>query len=142
MTGARPDEAAQFGNDNINWETGEIWLLTLKKRKRSIGGLRRRYFAIKSLGPRFEELIKKLVAHPETGLFFVNRASGKPYAPRYVQEVFHGAVNAAGIVKRVSLVPYDLRGSLPASRDDRRQLPPATVRDGPCRFEGALALSR
>lgn len=33
-TGARPEEATLFGKNNVDWSTGEIWLLTGKKRKK------------------------------------------------------------------------------------------------------------
>jgi integrase len=115
-TGARPEEAALFGRENINWETDEIWILTLKKRKKAVGGIRRRYFKIKELGPRFEALLKEIVPHPTTGLLFGNQATGQPYVARYVQNVFHRAVKAAGIIKRVPLIPYDLRGTFAAHR--------------------------
>lgn len=115
-TGARPEEAEQFGKDNVNWETGEIWLLTGKKKKKAAGNPRRRYFKIKSLGPRFEALLRSLTPHPVTGLYFCRATTGKPYISRYVLKVFDKAVTAAGITKRLPLVPYDLRGTYATHR--------------------------
>ena len=115
-TGARPEEAELFGKDNVNWETGEIWILTGKKRKRDGGTPRSRYFRIKSLGPRFEELLKSLVAHPATGRYFCNPMTGAPYAARYVLNVFGKASVAAGISKRLPVTPYDLRGTFATHR--------------------------
>lgn len=115
-TGARPEEAELFGKDNVNWETGEIWILTGKKRKKDAGNARRRYLKIKSLGPRFEELLRSLTPHPVSGLYFCNQETGVPYSSRYVLKLFNKAITEAGITKRKPVVPYDLRGTYATHR--------------------------
>jgi integrase len=115
-TGARPEEAALFGKNNVNWETGEIWLHTIKKHRKDTNPNTRRYFKIKSLGPRFEALLKSLVPHPVSGLYFCNPKDGNPYVARYVLKVFDRAISATGITKRLPVVPYDLRGTFAMHR--------------------------
>ena len=110
-TGARPEEAASFGRENINPEMEEIWLNTGKKRKKDAGIVHKRYFKIKSLGPRFEVLLKSLTPHPGSGLFFCNPETGKPYTSRYTLKVFGTVMQATGIKKRLPVTPYDLRGT-------------------------------
>ena len=113
-TGARPDEACQFGRDNISTDGKEIWIITTKKRKTDGDANRKRRFRVASLGPHFQELLTSLVAHPETGLFFCNPATGRRYVARYLQLTFKKAVAEAGIERRV--VPYDLRGTFAMHR--------------------------
>jgi integrase len=125
-TGARPEEAEQFSKNNLSWESEEIWILTGKRRKKDAGVIRKRYFKIKSLGPRFEELLRNLKPHPATGLYFCHPETGLPYSHRYVVKVFDKAIEAAGITKRASVTPYDLRGTFATHRamvvDGFRQL--------------------
>lgn len=115
-TGARPEEAAHFGKDNVNWETGEIWILSGKSRKKNVGNAHRRYLKIKSLGPRFETLLRSMIPHPVSGLYFYSKETGEPYSPRYVLKVFARAIKDAGIAKRMPVVPYDLRGTYATHR--------------------------
>ncbi len=112
-TGARPGEASQFGRENINWERGEISLLNSKQKKGS-RRLTHRYLKIKSLGPRFEELLKSLVPHPVSRLFFCHQDTGKPYSRIHLARVFKKALQKSGINKKA--VAYDLRGTFAVHR--------------------------
>lgn len=67
-----------------------------------------------SLGPRFQELLLSLVAHPETGLYFCNPETGQRYVARYLQLTFTKAAEAAKLGRRVT--PYDLRGTFAMHR--------------------------
>lgn len=109
LTGARPSEALLFGKDNIDRANGEIWLHTLKKRGKKI---HRRYFPIKSLGPRFEALLARLTPHPTTGLYFC-KPNGKPYGVCWIDRIF-GKISGAADLTEVK--PYDLRGTFAMHR--------------------------
>jgi integrase len=113
LTGARPGEANQFGKENIDWEKGEVWLLNSKRKKTSRKN-ERRYLKIKSLGPRFGELLKSLTPHPVSGLFFCNPKTGNPYAGVYLARVFRKALLKSGVNKPA--VSYDLRGTFATHR--------------------------
>jgi integrase len=108
-TGSRPNEAYQFGKDNVLWDRGEIWILNSKKKKSGTPGERKRYFKIRSLGPKFQALLRGLTPHPTTGLFFYNPKTGKSYAPNYYQSTFREAMTAAKFNRRI--VAYDFRGT-------------------------------
>jgi integrase len=108
-TGARPNEACRFGKDNVLWDRGEIWIFNSKKKKSSTGGERKRYFKIRSLGPKFEALLRSSQPHPSTGLYFCNPSNGKRYGATHLQETFRSATQTAGLNRRV--VAYDLRGT-------------------------------
>ncbi len=109
LTGARPGEAVLFGKDNLDWPRGEIWIHTLKKRK---GGLHKRYFSIATLGARFEKLLRRLEAHPESGLYFADRF-GKPLSLNTVEHAFQRARKLASMDE---VTPYDLRGTFAMHR--------------------------
>ena len=113
-TGARPDEACQFGRANISATGKEIWIVIGKRRIRDADKPRSRRFRVGSLGPRFQELLLSLAPHPETGLFFCNPVTGRRYVARYLQLAFTKAVAAAAIGRRI--VPYDLRGTFAMHR--------------------------
>lgn len=115
-TGARPEEAARFGAANINWEAGTIWIETIKKKRRQGSGLRKRVLIIKSLGPKFEALLRRLKPHPVTGLMFARPDTGQPYSEAHLVGVFQAAVKKAGVVKRKLPRPYDLCGTFAVHR--------------------------
>ncbi len=100
LTGARPTEALLFSKDNVERDNGEIWLQTLKKRGKRI---HKRYFSIKSLGPRFEALLNRIKPHPVTGLYFC-QPTGRLFAK----------IRGAAGVPHVK--PYDLRGTFAMHR--------------------------
>lgn len=83
-TGARRNEILLFHADDIDWKRGEVRLTTLKRRKRQKA---ERFLAIKDIGPRLENLLKRMKPHPQTGYFFVTR-DGKPWNDHYVNKVF------------------------------------------------------
>ena len=56
------------------------------------------------------------MAHPMSGLYFCNPKTGEPNDARHVLNVFDKAVDAAKIVKRLPVTPYDLRGSFATHR--------------------------
>lgn len=114
LTGARPDEACQFGKANIEGDYKGIWIVTIKKRKTDANGDRKRRFRTASLGPWFQALLRSLVPHPETGLFFCNPETGRRYVARYLQLAFKTAAEQAKLGRRV--VPYDLRGTFAMHR--------------------------
>ena len=109
LTGARPSEASLFGKENMNHESGEFWIQTLKKRGKKI---HKRYFQIKSLGPRFEALLNRLKPHPVSGLYFC-RPSGEAYKVDSIDGVFAKIRDAAGLP---NVKPYDLRGTFAMHR--------------------------
>ncbi len=113
FTGARPGEANQFGKENIDWNKGEIWILNSKRKKGSRNS-ERRYLNIKSLGPRFEELLRNLTPNPASGLYFCNPKTGNPYAGDYLARAFKNALRKSGISKPA--VSYDLRGTFATHR--------------------------
>ncbi len=115
-TGARPEEADRFGQGNINWESGKIWIETIKKQRHQGGAVRKRYLTIKSLGPGLEALLRRVKPHPVTGLLFARPETGAPYCDRYLLTAFQAAVREAGIVKRKLPRPYDLRGTFATHR--------------------------
>lgn len=108
-TGSRPNEAYKFGKDNVLWDRGEIWILNSKKKKGSAFGERKRYFKIRSLGPKFQAMLRSLTPHPVTGLYFCNPTTGKNYSPNHYQSTFRDAVAAAKFNRRI--VSHDLRGT-------------------------------
>jgi integrase len=115
-TGARPEEAARFGEGNVNWKDGKIWIQTVKQKRRQGGAIRKRYLTIKSLGPKFEALLRRLTPHATSKLYFARPETGEPYCERHLLRVFQTAVKVAGIVKRKIPCPYDLRGTFAMHR--------------------------
>ncbi|UPT75004.1 MAG: site-specific integrase [Elusimicrobiota bacterium] len=83
-TGARRNEILLFHKDHVDWARGEIRLATLKKRRRAMA---ERFLSIKDIGPRLENLLRRMKPHPETGYFFATR-DGKPWNEHYVNKVF------------------------------------------------------
>lgn len=109
LTGARPSEALHFGKQNVDTARGEIWIRTLKKRD---GKEHRRYILIKSLGPRFAALLKRLKPHPVSGLYFAN-PNGNPLSLWNMEHKFLAARDRAGLGH---VIPYDLRGTFAMHR--------------------------
>ena len=101
-SGARLNEVLVAHKDDINWERGELRLLTLKRRKRAKVY---RYLSIKEIGPRLESLLKRLRPHPESGYFFAKR-NGQPRDSDHIDHVF-------GVVRKRAKLPqfhfHDLR---------------------------------
>lgn len=83
-TGARRNEILLFHKGDIDWGRGEIRLATLKKRRRAKA---ERFLSIKDIGPRLENLLRRMAPHPETGFFFATK-EGKPWNEHYVNKVF------------------------------------------------------
>lgn len=109
LTGARPTEALLFGKDNVDRESGEIWLQTLKKRGNKI---HKRYFQIKSLGTRFEALLDRLKPHSVSGRYFC-KPDGQPFGVAWIDRIF-SRIRAAADLPNVK--PYDLRGTFAMHR--------------------------
>lgn len=109
LTGARPTEALMFGKENVDWKRNEIWLATLKKRR---NGIHKRYFSIPSLGQRFETLLKRLIPHPDTRLYFC-RKDGTPYPLQTIDNTF---VRTRRLASLDGVTPYDLRGTFAMHR--------------------------
>jgi integrase len=101
-TGGRLNEVLQAHKDDINWERGEIRLLTLKRRTTEKVY---RYISFKEIGPRLEGVLRRLKPHPETGYFFTKR-NGQPCNDDHIEHVF-------GIVRAEAKLPqyrfHDLR---------------------------------
>ena len=83
-TGGRLNEVLPAHKDDINWERGELRLLTLKRRTTLKVY---RYLPIKAIGPRLEDLLRRLKPHPETGYFFTKR-NGQPCNSDHIDHVF------------------------------------------------------
>lgn len=101
-TGGRLNEVLPAHKDDINWERGEIRLLTLKRRTTEKVY---RYLSFKEIGPRLEGVLRRLKPHPETGYFFTKR-NGQPCNDDHIEHVF-------GIVRAEAKLPqyrfHDLR---------------------------------
>ncbi len=113
LTGARPDETSRFGRQDIYWDRGEIRLFNSKRKKNSRAPVYR-FLNIKSLGRRFEVLLKRLSPHPESGVFFYNSETGIPYSRVHVARVFKEALMESKVEK--DAVAYDLRGTFAMHR--------------------------
>ena len=109
LTGARPSEAAVFGERNVDRSKDELWVVTLKKRT---AGDHPRYFAISTLGRRMLKLLDRLKAHPKTGLYFC-QPSGEPYKLDMVEHSFQ---RVRGLAKLNHITSYDLRGTFAMHR--------------------------
>ena len=83
-SGARLNEALVAHKDDINWDRSELRLLTLKRRKRMKVY---RYISIKEIGPRLDNVLKRLKPHPETGYFFTKK-NGQPRDSGHMDHVF------------------------------------------------------
>lgn len=92
-TGGRLNEVLQAHKDDINWDRGELRLLTLKRRTTLKVY---RYLSIKEIGPRLEELLRRLKPHPETGYFFTKR-NGEPCNSDHIDHVFGTVRDLAGL---------------------------------------------
>ncbi len=109
LTGARPNEAAVFGERNVDWAKGEFWIKTLKKRTH---GDHPRYFAISTIGVRMKNLLQRLKPHPTTGLYFC-RPDGLPHQLVTVEHAFG---RARRLAKLDHITSYDLRGTFAMHR--------------------------
>ncbi|MDO8757296.1 MAG: tyrosine-type recombinase/integrase [Elusimicrobiota bacterium] len=92
-TGGRLNEVLQAHKDDINWDRGELRLLTLKRRTTMKVY---RYLSIKEIGPRLEDVLRRLKPHPETGYFFTKR-NGEPCNSDHIDHVFGSVRNLAGL---------------------------------------------
>lgn len=92
-TGGRLNEVLQAHKDDVDWDRGELRLLTLKRRT-SLKVYR--YLSIKSIGARLEGLLRRLKPHPETGYFFTRR-DGQPCNDDHIKHVLRSVADAAGL---------------------------------------------
>lgn len=94
-TGARLNELLQAHKDDVDWERGELRLLTLKRRTTLKVY---RYLSIEAIGPRLEGLLRRLKPHPETGFFFTKR-DGQPCNDDHIKHVFRSIADEAGLTE-------------------------------------------
>jgi drug/metabolite transporter (DMT)-like permease/site-specific recombinase XerC len=92
-TGGRLNEVLPAHKDDINWAREELRLLTLKRRT-SLKVYR--YLSFKAIGPRLEDLLRRLKPHPETGYFFTKR-NGEPCNSDHIDHVFRSVLDLAGL---------------------------------------------
>jgi integrase len=92
-TGGRLNEVLPAHKDDIDWDRGELRLLTLKRRTTLKVY---RYLSIKEIGPRLENLLRRLKPHPMTGHFFTKR-DGQPAGDDHIDHVFRKICDAAGL---------------------------------------------
>jgi integrase len=93
FTGGRLNEVLPAHKDDVNWDRGEVRLLTLKRRTTMKVY---RYLSIKEIGPRLENLLRRLKPHPVTGNFFAKR-NGEPCNDDHIDHVFRDVCDLAGL---------------------------------------------
>lgn len=104
MTGARVGEGLLFNARQVDWQRREIELVTFKKRGKERDAVYR-YLSIDSLGPRFISLLRRLVAHTQSGYYFAGRR-GRPLKYSWVYKHLSEGAEKADFAW---LRPHDLR---------------------------------